>query len=982
MIPPKVNQMTKNKRPKSLIEEWFPFEEVGIECQRERGMSSALPPINFLHVWWARRPLTVSRAAILGSLLPSDFNPQAFKMLMGFSDTLIQENKEIIKAKKEKERLKSSYSNDRSFKKGYSVVEQAEILKAISRNWNKEKINFLDPMSGGASIPFEAIKLGLNTYSSDINPVASIIQYGTLVFPKQFGKQLVPKILRYKTQIEKKCTHLLELYPTLHYDQEIDAYLWIRTIICPNPECDLIVPLAPNWEISREPSVILKLIVPNLHARTQWKNQTQCSFEIIENPAQTEKHNNIITVKGGIGTCPRCNTSLSSEYIKTEAKNGRMGHQLVAIAYKERQSSKKTIRRYRIPNEKDLKAIEKVEEILEQKIEEWRIKGILPEENFPNGADNRPLHYGMDQWYKFFNHRQLLANMTILEEIIRLKTELLVDSTLNQDENKAIITYLQFVLDKIIDYNCCYSIWQKSYKRIIHLFNKHDYQFSWFYAEMDVIHKGLEWATSNVIKAYMGLVDLIDGNMKNQGKSINHDIPTENLNEIENEELDEFDNLDSEVSKDSEEISESYEESLPNQIKPDGFVQIYTTPAQNLAFLSKNKIDLIVIDPPYYDNVMYSELSDFFYVWMKRSLRDLYPDIFQPLLTDKDNEAVANSSKFQGMGSKKDLAKIDYEAKMKIAFKEMNHILQDNGVLTIMFTHKSISAWDSLTMALMDAGFEITASWSVHTESAISLHIAKKNAVTSTILLICRKRFGHMKEVWWEEDVLPAIKQVAKEKATYFQEKGIDGVDLCISTYGPALGEFSKYYPVKNIEGQEIRAQRALDIAREIVVEVLFQKIILNTATNIDLFSKFYLLLWKLYKSREVPYDEARALAISVGVDIEECKVKKIIGKKASEIVILSPISKEKEGYLNVDNPEDKGILINAAQFLMLAFQKGGEKAYNTMLLLLKRETDKSLQNYMRALNEVLPDINELEERMILSQILITNPNIIKEKKE
>ncbi|GAH04314.1 unnamed protein product, partial [marine sediment metagenome] len=270
-----------------------------------------------------------------------------------------------------------------------------------------------------------------------------------------------------------------------------------------------------------------------------------------------------------------------------------------------------------------------------------------------------------------FNSRQLLAHLIIMEELQKLKRILFNSKEYPKKEVIAIITYLQLAIDKVIDRNAIQATWIASYQRIAHTFARHDFAFKWSYAEMDIIVKGLDWAFNNILKAY--------------------------------KELCEFQ---------SSHILE------PKIIKSD---------AKNLKFLSDNEIDVIIVDPPYYDNVMYAELSDFFYVWMKIGLKDIYPEIFNDELTDKDNEAVANPSRFVGMGSsKKSLAKQDYEAKMEQSFKEMNRVLQKNGVLTIMFTHKSTDAWDTLAMALMEAGFQISASWPVHTESEISLHIAKK----------------------------------------------------------------------------------------------------------------------------------------------------------------------------------------------------------------------------------------------------------------
>src|SRR5690606_14951992 len=190
---------------------------------------------------------------------------------------------------------------------------------------------------------------------------------------------------------------------------------------------------------------------------------------------------------------------------------------------------------------------------------------------------------------------------------------------------------------------------------------------------------------------------------------------------------------------------------------------------------------------PYYDNVMYAECADFFYVWMKRTLGHVYPEFFTDELTNKDDEAVANVARFAELGrKKKQLALADYERKMSAAFREMYRVLRDDGVLTVMFTHKKVEAWDTLATSLINAGFAIHASWPVHTESEHSLHQAKKNAAQSTILLTCRKRKESSEPVWWD-DIKGRVRQVARAKAEEFERQGIRGVDLYIATFGPTL---------------------------------------------------------------------------------------------------------------------------------------------------------------------------------------------------
>lgn len=905
--------MEKNKElSRVLIEDWFPFEEVGIECRREKGMSSALPPVNYLHVWWARRPLSASKGAIIASLLPKD-KIEDFKSYMNFCEGLKESFKKIQKVKRMGTNERIGYSGKRSFKIPMTSRKIKDFTSTIRDFWKDEEINILDCFSGGGSIPFEASRLKLNTYSSDLNPVALVIQYATYYFPIVMGRDFFSDYREYFERVIRNTKDkLIQFFPE-KLGQENNGFIWVRTIIC--PDCQLNIPLSSNWRISKTPLRIVRVIVPNDN-----KNR-RCSFSIVEKPTKQEIESNQI-IKKGKTSCPRCNTPISGDYIRTEAIEDRIGHQLITIVYLEKVSKKKKIRKYRVPEKRDLDAINKVNELVIKQLKEWESSNLIPNEEIEYGhCTSQLVNKGVNKWFKLFNPRQLFTVVTLFNEILELKKELLDNNELEFEEIKAIVTYLQIFFDKIIDRNSLNVIWLYSYERLAHTFSRHDFGFRWSYSEMEVIQKGFDWALANIEKAYKELIKLL-----------------------------------------------GEDTSVPN---------LKLASADNLEYLKDKSIHCVVIDPPYYNNVMYAELSDFFYVWMKRSLGDLYPELFQSNLTNKDKEAVANSARFEGMGtSKVRLAKQDYEAKMKNAFYEIHRVLKDNGVLTIMFTHKATDAWDTLTMSLMEAGFEITGSWPVHTESEISLNIAKKNAVKTTIFLVCRKRVENEEELWWEDDILPEIRRLVTKKAKEFKKLGIEGVDLFISCLGPALKEFSRSYPVKNIAGDIVRAEEAIKAARKIVVDITIQDIIKRKSYNIDPISKFYLTAWYFFKARRFPFDEARRLAISIGINIDDLKNKKIIKKKSGDVELLFPKEREQTGSINVDNPKDNGILINAVHIGLLAYEQGGQKLFDIVIEKLRRNTDNVFRHYMETLFNILPDVQDLTinlpEKKILGEILMT----------
>jgi len=362
--------------------------------------------------------------------------------------------------------------------------------------------------------------------------------------------------------------------------------------------------------------------------------------------------------------------------------------------------------------------------------------------------------------------------------------------------------------------------------------------------------------------------------------------------------------------------------------------------AADLAALGDGAVDHVCVDPPYEANVMYAECSDFFYVWQKRTLADLYPELFRDELTNKDDEAVANEARFAEKKRKRaELALMDYRNKMTAAFAEMHRVLRDDGVLTVMFTHKKVAAWDTLATSLIDAGFGIRASWPVHTESEHSLHQAKKNAAQSTILLVCRKRARDGAPVWWD-DIEGEVRRTAREKAREFERQGVRGVDLAIATFGPTLAIISEHWPVLTAEADEVtgepkrlRPEVALDLAREEVVRLRLHGLLLGRELDFDPVTDWYLIAWDLFHAAQFPADEARKLALALGLDLERELVtaKRVLAKKSEDVVLKEPRERRKEGMVD---PEARifPCLLDAVHTAMLLYLEDGADACRRFL--------------------------------------------------
>ena len=424
------------------------------------------------------------------------------------------------------------------------------------------------------------------------------------------------------------------------------------------------------------------------------------------------------------------------------------------------------------------------------------------------------------------------------------------------------------------------------------VFDRHDYAFKWTYGEFDASRNLFPWALKQITDAYKGIGKLA--------------APAHNIFKRSNA-------------------------AVP--------VEVTLSSASDLDHLEDGSVDLVLTDPPYYDNVMYSELSDFFYVWLKRTIGTVHPDLFADDLANKDDEAVANPARFARLGrKKKQLASGDYERKMAGAFQEAFRVLTDDGVLTVMFTHKKVEAWDTLATSLLDAGFAIHSSWPVHTESEHSLHQANKNAARSTIMLTCRKRPAGSESAWWD-DIRGRVRRTARETAESLQEQGISGVDLYIATFGPTLAILSENWPVltseydeKTGEPKALRPDVALDLARAEVVE-LRKHGLLGRDTRFDPVTDWYLMAWDAFKAGEFPADEARKLALALGLDLERdiITANRLLKKKGAGVELLPPSGRRGRGRVDPDS-DAFDLWIDAAHTAMLLYDEDGPQATEMFL--------------------------------------------------
>ena len=492
-----------------LIERWLPIAEIGEESVRERRSMTALPPIYYLHVWWARRPLVASRAAVLASLLPGDADRARFLHVLGIHGDPVATKRRISVANRTGERLGAdAYGYPRAF--GYTPDKN-------HRDWLRENMAsgavLLDPTAGGGSIPFESVRVGLQTLCNDLNPVAALIERATVEWPARYGGPLKGIIEglghRLTEEVRKRLNGVFPEEPK--DDTRPDGYLWARTVTC--PYCEGLVPLSPNWRLA--PSGTGVRLKPGLGAGPSSPGRT-CSFEIAENPAEQSPG----TVSRGAGDCPYpdCRRIIDGDTIKAQAQAGRMGEQLYAVVYKERveyetmtgQIREKWVRGYRAPRPEDDNGVE-TRVRLEDKLSEWEALDIVPSERFPEvSSDDRPIQYGMPLWRDLFSPRQLLCHGTSVE-IFREMLDADQATGRLDEVRKAGYGYLALTLDTLLNYNNRAGRWDNTTGRVRSIFDRHDFAFVWSYAEMAplVTGVGYDWAVKKTAKCIDELVALV-----------------------------------------------------------------------------------------------------------------------------------------------------------------------------------------------------------------------------------------------------------------------------------------------------------------------------------------------------------------------------------------------------------------------------------------------------------------------------------------
>jgi putative DNA methylase len=834
-----------------LIEDYLPIQAISAEASREKSVRKG--HISTLHLWWARRPLVACRAAVYGALVPaSQFVPD------GGSDA---QKKSLGRANAAKfiERLCQYPGSPDVIKEAQEHILKAHVER-LTRETGKPvtvddivagrapRPKVLDMFAGGGAIPLEALRLGCEAYALDLNPVAHIIQLCTLVYPQRFGKPepnakgsakdgtwagLAGEVEHWgKWMLEKVKAEIGDLYPAIPdpaaSGEEIGSDPQRTMGFAEDPQQKLkvkrgfLTPVAYLWTRTvRCKNPACGATVPLV--KQTWlckkkdryvamriiapKGGKRVQFEIVESHTESGLgFDPEAFSKAGNATCPFCGTVADSDYAKVEGCEGRIGEQLMAIV------CVRSGKQGKIYLEADNHPfIAPDTDGIRRRIDAISAStGLsIPSEDIGNDAKNANfcILYGLKRFGDLFNPRQSLSLLTFIAQV-RISENEMIRIGLPDERRKAIVTYLGLVVDRVAMFGNRLCAWYYQEQAVSGAFGRQALPMLWDYGEVSLnaeISGGIGGGISRIVAS----IAAADG-----------------MNTPAN---------------------------------------VVRGPAQNVSEYFKD-CDAVITDPPYYDNIPYANLADFFYVWLKRSVGHLYPEHFGSEGTPKKAEAVADATRH---GGSRQRAKEAYEENIAQSFAEAHKALKSGGQMVVVYAHKTTLGWTTLVDALRKAAFTVTEAWPLDTEGPGRLRARDSSALATSIFIITRKRDG-AKTGSYEEEVRPELEQIVRERVETLWRMGITGADLIIAAVGAGLRAFTRYARVEYANGEEVPAEKFLGEVESVVLETLLEKIFgvaSSRVAAVDGPSRFY-VLWR-YAYRTAELDAGEAIVFTYGQPVE-----------------------------------------------------------------------------------------------------------------
>jgi len=700
----------------------------------------------------------------------------------------------------------------------------------------------LDCFAGGGAIPLEALRLGCETYALEYNPVAVLILKAVLEYPQKFGKNetklegglrstenlLIGDVKKWGNWVLEEARKEIGKF----YPSDPDGSIPVGYIWARTIKCHN-PSCRAEIPLMRQFWLIRKKNPKVALKMNVNKKDKRIDFKIVRGKEIDFDPSHGTTRKGTV-LCPVCGAGTGVKTVRKEAQEKRMGQRMIAVVlYKPKVRGKK----YRIAKREDTVIFADAENYLSEKIKSWRWNfNPLPDEDLPplETLGFRVQRYGMLKWRDLFNSRQRLALITFMEKV-RLAYEEMIQKAYEKERAEAITTYLSLGMSMMSAFSNVLARWENTAGAIKTAFGRQALPMVWDYAEANPFSGSTaSWETG---RYYYNKVVIHCSHSADSTAFVTQGTATR-LN------------------------------------YPDNF------------------FDAVITDPPYYDNVPYSDLSDFFYVWLKRAIGDLSPDLFSTPLTPKTQEVIMHPAR-HGNDAKK--AKKFFEDMITQSFEEIHRVLKTDGIATIVFAYKSTEAWETIINSLLKSGLVLTASWPVHTEMKERLRAMESAALASSVYMVCRKRAKE--KIAYFNEIRNEIDQRIKEKLTQFWEQGISGADFFVSAIGPAVEVFGKYSKVEKLSGEEVSVQELLEYVRKIVSEFALERVLKRADLGgVDAETRYYLLWRWTFGNAKVHFDDAVKLSRPMGVELTSLWDRGGFVKKEKEFIrVLDPKERAKD---------------------------------------------------------------------------------------
>lgn len=809
---------------KKLIEVALPLEKINAESAREKSIRHGHP--STLHLWWARRPLAAARAVIWASLVD---DPSSHPDKFPTEEEQNRERQRLFRI------LEDLVVWENSNNEQVLEAAKAEIMKSTGGN----PPELLDPFAGGGAIPLEAQRLGLKAHAHDLNPVAVMINKAMIEIPPRFSgmapvnpdartskmsqawsrAQGLAEDVRYygewmKQEAYKRIGHL---YPKVKVPREqgggeatVIAWIWARTVKCPNPACGCEMPLASSFVLSKkkDKEAWIEPIIAN----------DGIYYQVHQGKWPKEMDNGTKQGKKASFRCPVCKTGLvDGNYADDEANAGRMGAVPIAIVaegnrgriYLSVDEAEMLALQHEIDNYYAANQIEKI-------VSHAQCRGT-----FASNAQGR--YYGFHEFKDYFTPRQLtvLTTFSALVAEAQQKAEADAIAAGMADDHlplrdggqgaraygEAVGVYLAFILDRLADRSSSICSWDSGYVKIRNTFGRQAIPMTWDYAEGNPF--------SHSTGSFQSMIEWVAKCLL--------EFPASQIAEVG-----QFD-------------------------------------AQRDCGLR----DIMVsTDPPYYDNIGYADLSDFFYVWMRQSLKETYPELFSTMLVPKAEELIATPYRHDGSVER---AKEFFEDGMLSACKQMDLYAREDIPVTIYYAYKqsdsdddgtASSGWETMLSAVVNAGFAITGTWPMRTEMANRSIASGANALASSIVLVCRKRPEDAPQTT-RRNLINLLRRELRPALKNLQGSNIAPVDLAQSAIGPGMGVFSRFKQVLEADGTPMSVRSALKIINE-EIDLYFNE----QVGDMDSASRFCVDLYTQNAFNDIKYGEAEILATAKSTSI------------------------------------------------------------------------------------------------------------------